>query len=134
MKPVWILPDVALAVHESQLREHGGADGLRDAALLESALARPRNAYAYDPKVDLALLAALYAAGILKNHPFVDGNKRTGFVLCETFLELNGHRLEASDAECFRAVDGLASGAIGEAEFAAWLRTHMGARKRKPKG
>ena len=94
---VWLSLKIVLAIHDEQLAEHGGATGLRDAGLLESALARPLNHASYaDPEV--AELAALYALGIVRNHPFVDGNKRTGYVARETFLELNGALFPVSDA------------------------------------
>jgi death-on-curing protein len=94
---------VALAVHEAQLAEHGGAKGIRDEGLLNSALARPRNAAAYE-EADAARLAALYALGIIRNHPFVDGNKRVGTVLLETFLDLNGYALEATDEDLLATI------------------------------
>ncbi len=120
---VWIdLPEV-LAIHARQLDEHGGASGLRDFDLLESALARPRQRHAYgDP--DVYDLAAAYTAAIIANHPFMDGNKRTGFVVGVVFLELNGPVLTASEADATGAVLGLAAGEINENEFAIWLRTN----------
>jgi death-on-curing protein len=126
-EPEWITADVALAVHEEQIAEHGGAEGVRDAGLLDSALARPRNAWAYGVE-DLCALAAALGHGIARNHPFVDGNKRTAFVCVETFLILNGLDLAASDAECVVAVLDLAAGAMTEEEFADWLRHHAAAR------
>jgi len=110
-----------LAVHERQLAEHGGPEGVRDMGLLESALARPQNAYAYG-ETDLSALAAKYAAGIIQNHPFVDGNKRTGYLAAELFLALNGHHLMASDEECLASTLLLAAGELSEDEYAAWLR------------
>ncbi len=120
---VWIdLPEV-LAIHAHQLDEHGGASGLRDSDLLESALARPRQRHAYgDP--DVFDLAAAYTAAIIANHPFVDGNKRTGFVVGILFLELNGPALTASEADTTQAVLALAAGNINEEQFAIWLRTN----------
>ena len=118
---LWIdLPEV-LAIHARQLDEHGGAPGLRDLALLDSALARPRQRKAYG-EVDVFDLAAAYAAAIIGNHPFVDGNKRTGFVVGILFLELNGTTFTASEADATQAVFGLAAGDIEEEEFALWLR------------
>lgn len=118
---VWIDPAVAAAIHDEQIAEHGGAPGVRDPGLLESALARPQNIEAYGA-ADVFLLAAAYAFGVAKNHPFVDGNKRTALVLCELFLELNGWRNEASDAETLVAVLDLAAGDLDEDGFATWLR------------
>jgi death-on-curing protein len=120
---VWIdLPEV-LAIHAHQLDEHGGASGLRDSDLLESALARPRQRHAYgDP--DVFDLAAAYTAAIIANHPFVDGNKRTGFVVGILFLELNGSTLTASETDTTAAVVDLAAGEINEDQFAIWLRTN----------
>ena len=118
---LWIdLPEV-LAIHARQIDEHGGASGLRDLALLESALARPRQRHAYGD-TDLFELAAAYAAAIIGNHPFVDGNKRTGFVVGVLFLELNGATFTASEADATKAVFGLAAGEIEEEDFALWLR------------
>ena len=120
---VWIdLPEV-LAIHAHQLDEHGGASGLRDSDLLESALARPRQRHAYgDP--DVFDLAAAYTAAIITNHPFVDGNKRTGFVVGVLFLELNGPTLTASEADATQAVLDVAAGEINEDQFATWLRAN----------
>jgi death-on-curing protein len=117
---------VVLALHDRQLSEHGGSTGLREASLLESALARPQQLYAYgDPPPDLADLAATLAFGLARNHPFVDGNKRTAAVALETFLELNGAELEADDVEMFPVILGVAEGAVKLDEFAAWLRAHI---------
>ena len=121
---VWIDPAVILAVHEEQLAEHGGAAGLRDAGLLDSALARPRNLAQYG-EPDAADLAASCAFGLARNHPFVDGNKRSAFVAAELFLALNGSRLVANDADCVLVMLQLAAGDIDEATFAAWLREHI---------
>ena len=118
---VWIDPAVVLAVHEEQLAEHGGAAGVRDAGLLESALARPRNLAHYG-EPDLCELAAAYAFGLARNHPFIDGNKRSAFVATELLLVINGWQLVASDADCVLIMLSLASGEIDEPTFAAWLR------------
>ena len=126
MKPtndpwVWIDPSVIHAVHDEQLGEHGGAAGLRDAGLLKSALARPLQLAAYG-EPDAASLAAAYGFGLAKNHPFVDGNKRTAFVAVELFLALNGWSLTANDADCVMAMLRLAGGEFSEAQFADWVR------------
>jgi death on curing protein len=120
---IWIDPEVVLAIHEEQLAEHGGSAGIRDTGMLESALARPRNLVAYgDP--DVFDLAAAYGFGIARNHPFVDGNKRTAFVCAELFVVLNGYRLVAGDTECVLTMLNLAAGEIDETAFAEWLRRH----------
>lgn len=114
---------LALAVHDRQLAEHGGGQGIRDMGLLESALARPQNAAVYgDP--DAADLAAAYAYGITRNHPFVDGNKRTAFVVSVLFLLDNGYRLHAGDADAVRTFLALATGALSEEGLAGWFRAN----------
>ena len=124
-KWVWIATEVALAAHAEQLAEHGGGDGIRDAGMLDSAMARPQNLVQYgDP--DAAALAAAYAFGIARNHPFMDGNKRTAAVVSETFLMLNGYALGATDAELVVAFVALAAGELGEDELADWFRQHLG--------
>ncbi len=122
---VWIDPVVIRAVHEEQLTEHGGGVGTRDEGLLESALARPLQLAAYG-KPDVAALAAAYGYGLAKNHPFIDGNKRTAFVAVELFLALNGSVLTASDADCVMTMLAVASGDLHEAGFAAWIRRNSG--------
>jgi death-on-curing protein len=119
----WVSAEVLLAVHEEQLAEHGGAAGVRDLGLFESALARPQNQAAYG-NPDAADLAAAYGVGLAKNHPFIDGNKRTAFVAVELFLALNGHDLVADDADCVLTMLSVAAGSLDEPGFAAWLRTH----------
>lgn len=119
----WVAAEVLLAVHEEQLAEHGGAAGVRDLGLFESALARPQNQAAYG-NPDAADLAAAYGVGLAKNHPFIDGNKRTAFVAVELFLALNGHDLVADDADCVLTMLSVAAGSLDEPGFAAWLRTH----------
>ena len=115
-----------MALHDRQIAEHGGSSGLRDERLLESALARPQQLHAYgDPEPDLADLAASLAFGIAKNHPFIDGNKRSAIVSCETFVELNDATLDVSDAELYQAILFLAESKFTEQEFAAWLRGHI---------
>jgi death-on-curing protein len=117
--------ELILAIHDRQLAEHGGLAGVRDMGMLESALGRAQNKMAYgDP--DAFEVAAAYAFGAIKNHPFVDGNKRTGFVLAETWLVLAGHELIASDIECIQATLDLAAGEISEAQFARWLADNAG--------
>jgi death-on-curing protein len=121
---VWLLREVVEAIHDEQIAWHGGQDGMRDTGLLESALARPRNLVAYgDP--DLPALAASLGYGIARNHPFLDGNKRTAFVTVEAFLMLNGVALTASDADCVLTIERLAEGSLSEADFAAWIRTNV---------
>jgi len=118
----WIIPRLVYVVHEEQLAEHGGTSGVRDQGLLESALARPQNIEAYgNPKPNIFDLAAAYAYGIIKNHPFIDGNKRTGFLLAYIFLRLNGYELNAPEAEAVLAVYSLASGEWIEKDFSRWL-------------
>ncbi|MCW5976537.1 MAG: type II toxin-antitoxin system death-on-curing family toxin [Bryobacteraceae bacterium] len=121
-KPVWIEERDALALHDRLLALHGGAPGVRDDALLQSALARPRQFVAYAKKADV--MAALYTAGIVRNHPFVDGNKRTGFLAGILFLELNGHRFAAREEDAAHAVLALASGVLDERDYADFLRAH----------
>lgn len=124
----WINREVLIAVHEMQLAEHGGGAGLRDVALLESALAKPLNLAAYG-EPDICALAAAYGYGIARNHAFIDGNKRTAFVAVELFLRLNGWQLVAPDADCVLTMLAVATGEITESEFSAWLRAHTTARK-----
>ena len=119
----WIDRRLLVILHDESLAEHGGASGLRDEGLLESALARPLNLVAYgDP--DVADLAAAYGVGLAKNHAFVDGNKRAAFLAVGLFLRLNGHRLKASQADATVTMLGVAAGEIDEAGFAQWLRTN----------
>jgi len=120
----WIDKRVLLLLHDESLAMHGGSPGLRDAGLLDTALARPLNrvAYAGDDPPDFAELAAAYTVELAKNHCFVDGNKRVAFLAVGLFLHLNGHKLTASQADATVAMQGVAAGSISEAEFAAWLR------------
>jgi len=120
---VWIDGVVLLAVHDEQLAEHGGAGGTRDIGLFESAIARPQHLAHYGTP-DAADLAAAYGHGIARNHPFVDGNKRTAFVAAELFLLLNGLELLASDAGCVTTMLVVAASQMDEATFARWLREH----------
>lgn len=124
---VWVDAAVLQAVHDEQLAEHGGAQGVRDQGLFESALARPLNLAQYGSP-DAAALAAALAWGLARNHPFIDGNKRTAFVAAELFLALNGFELGASDADCVLTMLAVAAGDLGEDAFAAWLRGHLVAR------
>jgi len=117
--------EIILAIHEMQLAEHGGAVGIRDEGLLESALARPVNRATYEQDTDAAALAAAYAFGLAKNHPFLDGNKRTAYVAMELFLADNGFALTASDEESLIAMLKLAGGETSEDDFAAWIRANM---------
>ena len=121
-EPVWIEERDALALHDRLLALHGGAAGVRDVALLQSALARPRQVAAYARTPGIIDMAAAYTAGIVRNHPFIDGNKRTGFVVGVLFLELNGYRFTASEEDAAQAVLGLASGTLDEQGYAAFLR------------
>ena len=121
-EPLWIEERDALAIHDRLLALHGGATGVRDRDLLESALARPRQHHSYAKTSDVVEMAALYTAGIVRNHPFIDGNKRTGFVIGVLFLELHGFDFTASEADATQAVMALASGTLDEAAFTAWLR------------
>jgi death-on-curing protein len=124
MAVVWIEEAVVLALHEEQLAEHGGAVGLRDFGLLQSALARPQHLAAYG-QPDMAALAAAYGYGIARNHPFVDGNKRTAFTVTELFLVLNGYELLADDPSCVMTILRLAEGSLIEAEFTDWIRADL---------
>lgn len=121
---VWLTRELLLAVHDEQIAEHGGASGIRDMGLLESAIARPLNRAGYGG-ADLAEIGALYALAIARNHPFVDGNKRTAFVALETFLILNGLALTADDAEATVMMLDMAAGTVSEAMFIEWVRTSV---------
>ena len=123
---VWLLEEAVRAIQERQIAEHGGSSGIRDEGLLLSALARPQNLLAYgQQQPDLAALAAAYAFGIARNHPFVDGNKRTAFVAARTFLLLNGNDLEASQDEKYIAFIQLAEGSLSEDDLAILIRQHL---------
>jgi len=121
----WVADSVVLAIHEAQLGEHGGIAGIRDEGLLSSALARPQNLEAYRGNPDAAELAASYAFGIARNRPFLDGNKRTAFVVMELFLNLNGWSFDADDADCITTVENLAAGKLREKALGALLRAHI---------
>jgi death-on-curing protein len=122
-EPIWIEDELVLAIHDRQLVEHGGAEGLRDESLLHSALGRPMNQFAYET-TDVVELAAKYTAGIVQNHPFVGGNKRTGFVVGVLFLELNGYRFTASEEAAARAILELAAGRMDEKGFCEFVRAN----------
>jgi death on curing protein len=126
LKIVWLLEETLTAIHHRQIAEHGGSEGLRDEGVLLSALARPQNLLAYgEPAPDLASLASAYAYGIARNHPFVDGNKRTALVAARTFLILNGVDIEATQDDKVLTVLSLAEGAISEDELADWIRKRI---------
>jgi death-on-curing protein len=129
-EPVWIEEPEALIFHERLLALHGGASGIRDEGLLKSALARPRQHAAYAETVDIIFLAAIYTVAVVKNHPFVDGNKRTGFVLGILFLELNGYVFTASQEDAANAVLSLAAGQTDEYSYADFLRANVAAAER----
>lgn len=128
-EPVWILERTVFAAHELLLAAHGGAEGVRDVGLFESALARPRQHYAYGSP-DLIELAALYTAGLVRNHPFIDGNKRTGFAIGVAFLEMNGFSFHATEEDATQAVLALAAGDLDEAGYTAWLRSSVKRQRR----
>ena len=123
-EPIWVERDLADTIHLEQLKEHGGRWGVRDENMLESALARPQQRWSDETDLDLFDLAAAYAFGIAKNHPFVDGNKRTAFMTLFTFLLVNGQRLHAPQAEAVVTMLGVADGSVSEADLAAWCRGH----------
>ena len=125
-EPDWIDLEVVLVIHDEQLAEHGGQPAVRDRGLLESALARPRNQFAYG-EVSLTRLAASYAFGISRNHPFLDGNKRTSLVVAELFLQLNGLDLSATDAECVTTFLQLAAGDLTEDQLTDWIAANCAA-------
>lgn len=122
MEPIWVLQKTAVSAHEESLAEHGGSSGIRDLGLLESALARPKNLYAYgDPEPSLQQMAAACAYGLTANHPFVDGNKRTALIVSVTFLRLSGLRLVADKADTYLMFYGLAAGTLTEEELTEWF-------------
>jgi death-on-curing protein len=129
-EPVWLRKDVLLAVHERLLAEHGGSVGIRDEGLLESALGRPQNLFAYG-KPTLFDLASAYACGVIKNHPFVDGNKRTGFMAAYLFLGRNGYEFEAAEGDVVIKTLAVAAGEINEQRYAKWLESNSKPARRK---
>jgi death on curing protein len=124
-EPLWLSRTVIDAMHTDQIREHGGLFGLRDENALESALARPRQKWNYEPETDLASLGAAYAFGFARNHPYNDGNKRIALLAMLTFASINGHDVEADDDDVLTTMLALASGRISEADLAAWLRSRL---------
>ena len=124
-KPAWVPRAAIEAAHADQIRTHGGQLGLRDEGLLDSAIARPQHRWRYEPDSDLATLAASYGFGLIKNHPFIDGNKRIGFVTANMFLILNGHEIEASEPQVVDITLRVADGSLSESEFAAWIRSAL---------
>ncbi len=127
-EPRWISKKALLLLHEESLAEFGGARGIRDEGLLESALARPRNTYAYNDAATLAELAASYCYGIAKNHAFVDGNKRAAFLCVGLFLAINGYRLSAAQVDAIETMLGVAAGTVSEPELALWIAHNSKAR------
>src|SRR3954468_7950815 len=125
MRWTWVVESVALAIHEAQLAEHGGIPGLRDEGLFSSAMARPQNLAEYGKRPDAAGLAAAYAFGLARHRAFLDGNKRTAFVVMELFLNLNGWTLDAEDAGCISTMESVAAGDFPEKDLAAWLRSRI---------
>jgi death-on-curing protein len=123
-EPVWILREALMVLHDDTIAQHGGISGVRDAGALESALTRAQNTFHYENQTGIAVLAANYAFGIAKNHPFADGNKRSAFIAAGTFLRLNGLRLTASQEDATRTMYDLAGSKIDESAFADWLKTN----------
>jgi len=128
-EPIWLTRIVVDAIHNDQLREHGGLPGIRDENGLESALARPEQKWHYAHTTDVPTLAAAYAFGLVKNHPYRDGNKRIGFLAMVTFLGINGHGLAATDAEVVTEIVALADGGVSEEALAGWIRQHSTKRR-----
>ena len=124
-EPVWLLKPAVLAVHSMMITRFGGSEGLRDEGLLDSALTRPLNLYHYEGCTELPRLAASYTAGIIQNHPFIDGNKRTGFIVAYMFLDLNGMTLQADEVSATAMTLSLASSEIDEADYAVWLAQNI---------
>src|SRR5262245_52137869 len=120
-EPTWVLREVVLALHEQSLSQFGGLSGIRDEGMLESALGKPQNLFTYG-KPTLFDLAASYGFGLIKNHPFIDGNKRAGFIVAVIFLELNGYRFQASEVDAIIQTLALAAGELKESDYAAWLK------------
>jgi len=123
-EPRWLARMAVDAIHSDQLREHGGLPGVRDENALESAIARPRQKWHYAERTDIPDLAAAYAFGLVRNHPYRDGNKRIGFLAMVTFLGINGYAFEATDAEVVTQIVALAAGDVSEDQLATWIRNH----------
>jgi death on curing protein len=123
-EPTWLDRKSAILLQAESLAQHGGSYGVRDAGLLDSALARPLNKWNYNPGADLAELASAYGFGLARNHPFVDGNKRIAFIATALFLRLNGYRLSSDPLDEIKTMLGLAAGELSEADFAVWIRNH----------
>ena len=128
-EPLWLSRVVVDAIHNDQLREHGGLTGVRDENVLESALARPQQKWVYATNADMPTLAAAYAFALVRNHPYRDGNKRIGFLAMVAFLEMNGHVFDATDAEVVAAIVALADGRLSEGELTNWVRNHCKKRR-----
>lgn len=122
--PIWLTRTIIDVIHSDQIRQHGGQPGVRDDDLVESALASPHQRWSYDPNVDIPLLAALYCFGLIKNHGYVDGNKRVGFMAMYVFLALNGVDIVASEPEVVRTMVQVADGSMDETSLAAWIRVN----------
>jgi len=125
-EPGWLSRLVVDAIHADQIHQHGGLSGVRDETALESALARPQQKWAYDEEPDIAVLAAAYAFGLARNHPYRDGNKRIGFLALVTFLGINGHNFDATDEDIVSTMLALADGSLSEPALARWIRGHLG--------
>ena len=123
-EPIWVSRRILDVLHDAQIREHGGSPGVRDEGLLESALARPQQKWAYAERPDLATLAAAYAFGLVRNHGYIDGNKRVAFIAAYVFLGLNGHDLDADEADVANTFERAAAGKVTERALADWIRTH----------
>ncbi len=123
-EPIWILDKIVESVHSMLLAEHGGGSGIRDKLLLDSALARPRQKFSYDSGISIFDLAAAYSFGVAKNHPFVDGNKRTAFTIGTLFLEINGFKLNATEVDATITIEHLASDVLKENELSLWFKEH----------
>jgi death on curing protein len=128
-EPKWLSRIVIDAIHHDQLREHGGLPGVRDESALESALARPLQKWQYSDHTDVAMLAAAYAFGLVRNHPYRDGNKRVGFLAMVTFLGVNGHDFSANEADVVTHIVALADGRVSEEALAEWVRQHVSRRR-----
>ena len=128
-EPRWLIRLVVDAIHDDQLREHGGLPGIRDENMLESALSRPQQEWHYAHDTDIPMLAAAYAFGLVRNHPYRDGNKRIGFLAMVTFMGMNRHNLNATDAEVVTDILTLADGSVSEEALADWIRQHSARRR-----